>query len=130
MKNLIAHLEKATGPDRDLDAKIWRAVDPEAVMEKCGFRGLKYAGHIYAPNEKTEYIMTMAAMRAPVFTASIDAALTLVPVGKDWHIEMCDGCALAAIGERIDIAFEPHKVPAVALCIAALKSRSVALVSA
>ena len=58
---LIERLEKATGPDRELDALIWYA-----VVERP------------AAGEKIDRDMVN---RWPTYTASIDAALTLVPEG-------------------------------------------------
>lgn len=107
---LIAALEKATGPDRELDAAIAGLINnisPTVAFEHP----------LYVPLE---------------FTASIDAALTLAPEGY--------GCAIEtrphslAKSRRVPAAWcspyqdEPNipsvgATPAIALCIACLKSR-------
>lgn len=60
LKELIERLEKATGPDPYLDLDISNHVSPD--------------------DDAT--ILT-----SPSYTASIDAALTLVPEGSQWTIE-------------------------------------------
>lgn len=58
LTNLAAECEAATGPSRDLDFRIWHAIATTTV---------------YGTTE------------APAFSASIDAALTLVPEGYFVH---------------------------------------------
>jgi len=123
MKDLIERLEKATGPDRELDADIHAAVYGGVPSQRAPHAWMRSYGPAFVFHDKEYGIATDKDSHARHYTASLDAALSLVPDGKDWHVEMCDGCALAAVGERIDIAFEPHKFPAIALCIAALKAR-------
>jgi len=76
-QDLIARLEGAGEGSREIDALIWRALEPEQVDSICGFRGLIYAGHRYDKAEKAEYIRMMAGISAPPFTTSLDAALAL-----------------------------------------------------
>jgi len=71
MSDLIAlaeRCEQATGPDADLDEDIFKAVDPE------GHRGAAlrryHSGHREPINQ-------------PAYTASLDAAMTLVPETDD-----------------------------------------------
>lgn len=82
--NLIEKLEAATGPDRGLDALIW-----------CYLHGKKYKGHVQAYNsELTQVFYTEPPKRTQMvtlgieyrphaerFTASVDAAMMLVPRG-------------------------------------------------
>lgn len=106
MDDLIARLEKATGPDRDLD----HAIDTALL------------------GEWTYY--------APEYTASIDAALTLVPNGYRWLVRKHDGSKTWAGGKGAksfaNVYADEHEspmyeawtqTPALALCIAALKAR-------
>jgi len=110
---LIQCLEKATGPDRELDNEIYTEVLRTQII-KPGQRPL---------TSDREY--------TPQYTASIDAALTLVPEG--WRVYQ--------LGQRADywcasiFTVKPHlapttswarvhaATPALALCIAALKAK-------
>lgn len=85
-EELIAALEKATGPDRELDARIW-----------CHLNGKKYIGHATPYGEREGLFVQVEYTKPPkrtrkvtnfphvphalCVTASIDAALTLVPEG-------------------------------------------------
>lgn len=99
MSDLIERLEKATGPDRQLDAAISEALT--GIPEKIAF-------------EHPNFV-------PPRYTASIDAALTLVPgsmvslrfqrTGQTW------GCYLNGRDTNAT-------APAIALCIAALRART------
>lgn len=85
---LASLLEKATGPDRELDARIW-----------CALRGYRYKDHFEAygtaltqveytrPPARRREVTTGIASRphAAAYTASLDAAMTLVPEG--WAVE-------------------------------------------
>jgi hypothetical protein len=115
MRDLIARLEAATWPDRTLDAYIKAAAegfDPtgKTLIEVKTFTG---AAHELVP----------------AYTASIDAALTLVPEGADVEVYFSPrekphrrGCVVLTIGRQ---AYEAHAVtPALALCIAALRARA------
>jgi hypothetical protein len=103
MKELIGRLKAATGPDRKLD----EAID--------------------------EYAVTLLGLPPrvvpPPYTASIDAALTLVPDGEDWHMQSHASVAAcwASVGRftRGPMLWK-HATPAIALCIAALRARAVA----
>lgn len=91
LSELIERVEKAVGPDRDLDALIWVATGPATNASGwCGFaldEGWRYeyeaSGHF--PGEVMEFAVNSAGQRlpqalreAPVFTFSVDAALALV----------------------------------------------------
>ncbi len=116
MNDLIARLEKATKPDRDLDADIWRNMNGAPML------------------------------KPPHYTASIDAALTLVPEGVLWEIDFklnigddfdwrrgeTKTAYSAGAGSRWDNKKTPanwqysrHQTSAaIALCIAALRARA------
>ena len=64
LSQLIERVEAATGPDRRIDAAIWYA-----VIEKP------------LPGEKRDRDVIG---RWPAYTASLDAAMTLVPEGARW----------------------------------------------
>jgi hypothetical protein len=120
MRDLIARLESATGPDRGLDAAIRETV------------GLVWREDFYV------WSQTGARYRGQVnFTASLDAALTLVPEGWAVHSMMIwpgNGTGLMLwgthefSGERWHGKDDPkvearHMHAPIALCIAALRAR-------
>lgn len=91
LRGLIERCEKATGPDRELDALIWVATGPATNASGwCGFaldEGWRYEYEASGrfPGEVMEFAVNSAGQRlpqalreAPVFTASVDAALALV----------------------------------------------------
>ena len=102
MDDLIRKLEAATGPDRSLDEAIF-------VIAK------------YEPSEKL-----------PAYTASIDAALTLVPEGWLRYVADDENGVHACVwqkrmpwqGGKIQAGCLKAATPAIALCIAALKARA------
>ena len=113
-EELIAALEAATGPDRALDSWIGASV---------GFDGWTVAewqetvdDPVFAHSSITD---------VPPYTASIDAALTLVPEGVLWAVGVDeDGSGCAELPRRRLLV---HALtPAIALCIAALRARAVA----
>ncbi len=81
---LIAAMEKATGPDRELDAEIVRVAFNAGVT----WRSTNYTMEVF-PVVHWEAPHPYAGMKEPVppYTASIDAALTLAPEtdGKRWY---------------------------------------------
>lgn len=102
MSDLIARLEKATGPDRQLDNAIWFSLDQPLPDDPAGCP-LRY-------------------------TASLDAALTLVPAGFYWSVLGSDHYGQAWV-DKLDGrgTFKSGKSsagPIIALCIAALKARA------
>ena len=110
---LIERLEAATGPDRELDAAILVAVGGKRRFDDWWI-GYRFIGR-----------------EASAFTASIDAALTLVPEGWDYVIaspgvdenhpdEWCINMARHPDDES-NFTFAP--TPALAICIAALKAK-------
>jgi hypothetical protein len=110
MNDLIERLAKATGPDRALDLAIERAVNVSTIHDD----------HLDRFPED-----------AKVYTASIDAALTLVPKDSaaeitgqyDWQLECINGGL--TISARVGADEKTRSfadTPAIALCIAALKA--------
>jgi len=126
LSDIIARLEKATGPDRDVDAHIalatgWLVLGTNIGPEWCD------------PNNRPAGL--------PAYTASLDAALRLVPEGWGGSVDVypesyrrpdADGKRLkwggaASIspdfGDIARLITACAKTPALALCIAALKAR-------
>ncbi len=130
MKDLIARIEAASGPDRKLDAEI-------ALMGKCpNWREL-------APWKKTngwakpgdpqdawsclQYDSGGNSLPYPAFTGSLNDALSLVPEGMRCRLDILeDGRGAAwvyAPGDIADTWAEKRATPALAICTAALKAR-------
>lgn len=103
MKDLIERLEKATGPDRELDNLIWFWLG-QPLPDDCADCPARY-------------------------TASLDAALTLVPESCSWA---CGYSRLVPHNAKVYVegtgAFigECDSNRAIALCIAALRARMAA----
>ena len=125
---LIARLEAATGPCRELDAAI--------ALAKGWIQ--------YGPNWFTPPNLTVKHHKSelPRYTASIDAALTLVPANALWGVKAlwdqgpdANGGPKAYRGSvdvyevRDGLFWKDNHLslaptPALAICIAALKARS------
>lgn len=117
---LVERVEKATGPDRCIDAGVFAALHPE-------LRRL--------PREPNAFIGPDEWIKTPPFyTASLDAAVSLVPEGKFWIAgygrmrrgEPLGGATIyygkgLAIGTMI--AEAEAATPALALVAAALRAR-------
>jgi hypothetical protein len=73
---LIEALRQATGPDRELDARIWLAVTPGATRKATT---VNHHTGPYVIDETRD--ATGRLIIVPELTGSIDAALTLVPTG-------------------------------------------------
>jgi len=105
---LIAKLEAAEGPSRELDAEI------DILALESGWREERY----------------MTPDTTPHYTSSIDAALTLVPEGLRWRVSYVPVHQFASASVADGSILSPntkewegkHTTPASALCIAALKA--------
>lgn len=107
---LIARIESATGPDRELDCRIWCAVERQN-FDVC-----------------RQVVPNFGEWLAPSYTASIDAALSLVPDGHQWSLSECamPDRYYAGLGSRKASGrsfVAQAATPALALCAAALKAR-------
>lgn len=124
MNDLIERLEKATGPDRRIDALIWMlepCEPPDCIPQVRDTIFKRFMqGEQWGDSE------------VPFYTASIDAALTLKPQGVTYTI--CDYQrppeVLALLHRKAANVVDTnqysgkHPVAAIALCIAALKARA------
>lgn len=139
MEKLIAELEAASEGSRELDAAIWQLADPKA-FKLCESNSRALGNRDWTEDEAAQQAHSRAKRFAPAYTTSPDAALTLVPEdpanpGKPmlWSVSYDeDGVAgprgyCAALGKGYHgpqfIYGHSAKSPALALCIAALKSR-------
>lgn len=110
---LAERCEQATGPDRELNIALLPLVGLRFVDE----------GH---PIGEVCYEQNNHAVPMPRFTASLDAAMTLVPEGFAWEAGFCEGKHAASVssnGNRMPDATICATV-ALALCAAALKARA------
>ena len=130
---LIAALEAAEGPSRELDALIWadrnnrdvhwennRALSKrrEAPFDEC------VLGE-YVEWSKGEASFDCACHKPPIpyYTESIDAALSFTPEGMDWRVQSHRGVkGQPVIGwALINGTASAAATPAIALCIANLR---------
>lgn len=121
-EELITALETATGPCRELDAQIAMAagIAPAVAFRPC-----------VSPDPGTFGVGAYDTWVAPLYTASVDAALMLVPEGFCWEVRK--GYVPEATVWQIGCEYDegsgrtlPHAqapTPAIALCIAALRAR-------
>jgi hypothetical protein len=115
MKDLIERLEKATGPDADLDAAIFEAVNGvSAYRNTHGFSGGTVRKRMQG---------------LPAYTDSLDAALSLVPEMYEGSLDIRNP-AVGQFGAKLWTFKGGGDVwgkginQAIALCIAALKARA------
>lgn len=128
MKDLIARLESATGPDYVLDSEIalafgWKrdVVRWEEGEDVCW----------YAPDGKSE------GGNCPFFTLRVDDAMRLIEPGSAWAVSHSPDEHPFSYPRPYRATVMPdlshknrrdatvhHEYPAVALCIAALKARA------
>lgn len=117
-EELIAALERAEGPSRELDRAIADLVDPD--IERFGMRLVMrdVATLCETGDIKRDLV--------PPFTASIDAALTLVMPGHDVGIYIWNDCAGSSSARASVNGHACGKLcanAAIALVIAALRAR-------
>lgn len=131
---LLAALHAATGPDRALDAEIAAllrivpGIRSEDYLVPLSYRAREdrtgWVGVFAIRPDGTERMIR--SREALAFTASIDAALTLVPNGAFWQLltagDNDHGFQTSVVrygtGEGLD--YVRHDMAAIALCIAAL----------
>lgn len=132
---LADRCEAAAGPDRELDQAIWLAAVADARSLKAYSEGLKIGKQEAA--FRLDYMADGAR-----HTASLDAAMTLVPEGwsfevmRGWRCDIREGLSSAFVADK---QFGPPTVheysdnaatPALALCAAALRARHAAAIEA
>lgn len=130
-EELAKRCEAATGADRELEARIW-----------CVLNGKRYKGHSQAyrsnetqveytePPKRTRHVTSgyRGNPHPPRWTASIDAAMTLVPAGCDWLMDNFDGdCGKPSAwvhkrGSAREIVSITGATPALALTAASLRA--------
>jgi hypothetical protein len=145
MTTLIDRLRAAKGPDRDLDAEIYAAVHGGFPAHLCHdwTRRAYSAGYVHGDDDGSN--LTSWGKSAPEYTASLDAAMTLVQPGYFAKLsfgrmvdqkgrEFCHAVLEAdadSLGRdmREDEPYEHEAInahtPAIALTIAALLARGI-----
>lgn len=126
MQDIIERLEKATGPDRELD---------EAIAIACGWSRYLLKDTVIGDELVWKSPDGNLTPCVRSFTASIDAALTLVPKGLRWlvtNVGYDNGRYMK--GKAGAFIYHPISTPprwtgfafneATSLCIAALKARA------
>lgn len=118
---LATRCEQAPGPDRELDLAICRlAMSSEPLGHAAGISDDVWRG---------SGLDSLTAAIIPHYTASLDAALTLVPVGHalSLHVD-ADGTVHAGVmpddGDGCDDARRCGATPALSLTVAALRARA------
>jgi hypothetical protein len=135
---LADRVEGLSGPDRGLDALIAIAIDPTRYIIVGTKPGPFPQDPIYGP--VTDLIDMAEAnggdvagyLSAPAYTASLDAAMSLVPEGLGIGWRMTDGAGgpaaeiwdidLDSVTERYHVAANPTATPALALTAASLRA--------
>jgi hypothetical protein len=123
---LAERCESATGPDRNLNCAIFATVHPEK------FEG---SAELYARVDWTRNIADWGWLRdlgMPAYTASIDAAMTLVPEIKNRIVSTTEGLGHSVAYVRNGSITNPDvveysgsaKSTPLAICAAALRSRT------
>jgi hypothetical protein len=121
---LAERCEQAAGPDRELDAEIaWmltaqdrKRLGPPDLRREIWHAGLPTPAWVPFENVSSFH---------PPYTASLDAAVTLVPEGWSWG-KFFGGSAECVKISDPSILFERglSDKPALALCAAALRARA------
>jgi hypothetical protein len=127
LAKLIKRLEKATDPDRWLDAAVVVALDirPDWLKNARGELWVDDRGAVLFRDEcfkrRGPGNPSLREKDVPEYTASLDAALTLVPDNTPWMLTRYSNATIwAEVGEEWQ---HQGATPALALCIAALKAR-------
>lgn len=137
LEALLARVLEGTGPDRELDAEIARALGWKPLY-RDDYSKWWPPSAVADARERKRSILHHPTQPLPMFTASLDAALTLVPEGYWWQIangnrryyDLQAGAELFFAGgpNRGDMAFSADAAtPARALIAACIKARMEAL---
>ncbi len=137
---LAERCEAATGADRELDCLLW-AEDNALTLEwqghclVAGSQGV--IGWIDPGKDQRNFSCNRSDRcfgRIKAYTASLDAALTLVPEGWQWVVSQQFGQPFAGCGGSPTDGWLAWHVdaatPALALCAAALRARAAMQVAA
>lgn len=126
MMDIVARLENATAPDREIDLAISVAVNFRGVFDRdhdwrWGAGGDEIEGH--ADGKRDSYLDP--AQFVPCWTGSVDAAMKLVPSGWFGSIPVNRNAeAWLRASNDGPIIYGKGATSAIALCAAALKAHA------
>ena len=118
---LAARCEAATGPDREIDCRISLELSGIAYGDSDVAEMLLYR------DEPTGYGRYRPAdEHVPAYTASLDAAMTLVPEGHVWSVDAGGFAGVEPYNGDPGPSWSTKcgNTPALALCAAALRARA------
>lgn len=123
---LAKRVEALSGPDRGVDVEIFRVIGAPAPFQFMN----KLIALEYNDIEQAYFARVTDDMQVryapPAYTASLDAAMTLVPEGCGWSLvqatyEKSYGCIESGDDRTPDLEARAA-TPALVLCAAALRS--------
>lgn len=125
LDDLISRVEKAAGPDREIDGEVMRLTDPQNWAKAC-HRASMPSG---AP-EAT--ILREAPWYAPQYTASLDAVVALVErelPDWDWGVETAQATNVVLytgyVAQKMRLGPEAYgPTPTLALLLAFLRAKA------
>jgi len=134
LNNLIERVEAASGPDRELDLAIMVALDlrPDWLRKSTGELWVDASGRNpvvrWADQSVGRSVGNPNVDDGPKFTASLDAAMTLVPDDCTW-LRLSPATMTVSRPDPNEKRWAKHfdaraATPALALCAAALKARA------
>lgn len=132
LQELIERVERASGPDREIDALIFRAIG-EPLPTQFGPLGIALEWDEDGVSATVPIDDMRVHFTPPAYTASLDAAMMLVP--DMWHWSLYDTNGFVGPDRMAVAQLEPENydteqlmegqsiTPALALCAASLKAR-------
>lgn len=126
LEALVKRLEGEVGPDRELDAWIFCAVRyPHLKPSRNFFYKNRDEWGVFVTNQPEP---GTTFHDAPLYTASIDAALTLLPAPDwEWSLSWDDTGARCEVGDPLLYMDGEAPTAPLAVCIAACKARIIDL---
>lgn len=128
LKGLLERVEKAEGPDREIDAEIWLALVPGTTRKQWSYIH-KASGKECFVDETRD--ATHALINVPSYTASIDAAVALVEkLLPGWRLMVTTPGGAYLMSSDFEPAEEEWGEPKGFTCAADAKSPALALIAA
>lgn len=128
---LAERCEKASGPDRELDADIYWAVERKRALHTYNTAALGLPIRPEDAPERLQGGLGRAAVRAmaPRYTESVDAVMWLLPAGMDYELKSLayrkgHGATLWEPSSEFNVGRSDAATAALALCAAALRARA------
>ena len=129
LESLFARVLEGTGPDRELDADIEACLTGRVTHPRApGWTFETQDTELKLARLVDIQFISRVSRPAPPYTASLDAALKLVPEGWRWAVSTTNDDSPCAFGHPPDKSFwiedTPAATPALALCAFALRARA------